>query len=179
VPLLTGDARGPPHRRPPISSTTSANLGNVIASLPLPDALAHLVHPYSPAHQRERQHAVTAVAAPRRRPCSTLAHRAHHPLIGTTRPIGHAEPVIPVGDLAVGENAPEQTCRLPSGRVKGTSANSFPVLRAHVQETKDPSLNVLVISCVQSCQLVKFIGMCRKIQKFVKPVLLETRIQAL
>jgi hypothetical protein len=27
MPLLAGDARGPPHRRPPISATTSANFG--------------------------------------------------------------------------------------------------------------------------------------------------------
>jgi hypothetical protein len=57
------------------------------------------------------------------------------------------------GDLAVGENAPEQTGRPPSGRVKGTSANIFPVLRAHVQETKDPSVNLSVISCGQAASL--------------------------
>jgi hypothetical protein len=43
--------------------------------------------------------------------------------------------------------------------------NSFPVLRIHIQETKDPSVNPLVISCVQSSRLVKFVENCRKLQK--------------
>jgi hypothetical protein len=48
-----------------------------------------------------------------------------------------------------------------------------------VQETKDPDVNLLVISCEQGCWLVKSIENCRKIQKIAKPILLETRNQDL
>jgi hypothetical protein len=41
-----------------------------------------------------------------------------------------------------------------------------------VQELEDLSARLLVSV---SCQLVKSIGMCRKIQKITKPVLLESR----
>jgi hypothetical protein len=40
-----------------------------------------------------------------------------------------------------------------SGRVKGITANSFHVLRVHMQETKDPSVNLLVILCGQAASL--------------------------
>jgi hypothetical protein len=95
VPLLAGDARGPPHRRQPSSATSSANLGTGIAPLPLPGALARLVCPCSPAPRRERQHAIAAVAPPRRWPCSAPAHRAHPPPTSTPCPVDHAEPVHP------------------------------------------------------------------------------------
>jgi hypothetical protein len=69
------------------------------------------------------------------------------------------------GDLTAGENAPEQIGQSPSGAGRGTYANIFPVLGTHVQETKDPPINIFVISCEQGCRLVKSIENCRKIQK--------------
>jgi hypothetical protein len=70
-----------------------------------------------------------------------------------------------VGDLAAGENVPDKPARPPSRAGEGTFANSFPVLRALVQKPEDPSVNCLIISCGQSCQLVKSIRICRKLQK--------------
>jgi hypothetical protein len=39
---------------------------------------------------------------------------------------------------------PEQIGRSPSGAGRGIYANIFPVLSTHVQETKDPPVNVLL-----------------------------------
>jgi hypothetical protein len=95
MPLLAGGARGPPHCRQPSSTTSSANLSTGIAPLPLPGAFARLACPCSPAPRWERQHAVAAAAPPRRRPCSTPTHRAHHLPNNTPCAIGHAEPPHP------------------------------------------------------------------------------------
>jgi hypothetical protein len=44
---------------------------------------------------------------------------------------------------------------------------------------REPSVNPCVILCEQGCWLVKSIGNCRKFQKIVKLILLETRFQTL
>jgi hypothetical protein len=95
MPPVARDARGPPHRRQPSSTTSSANLSMGIAPLPLPGALARLGCPCSPAPRRERQDAVAAATPPRHRQCSTPAHRAHPLPNNTPGPVGRAEPVHP------------------------------------------------------------------------------------
>jgi hypothetical protein len=165
APLLAGGARGPPHHRRPPSALPLAKLGTGITPPHLHGAYACLVHPRSPAPRREREHAAMAAATPRRRPCSTTVPQAHHPPTGTTCPIGHAGPVLPRQKPRRRRERAGQTGQSPSRAGKGTSAISFPVLRAFVQKPEDLSVNPFFIFSLQISQLLKLIGICRKLQK--------------
>jgi hypothetical protein len=146
-------ARRPPHRRAPPSALSPTKLGTGKASPHFRDAHAHPSGPCSSAPRRDHEYPVTAAAIHRRRPCSTPARRAHHPPTSTTWPVGHAEPVHPRWRPRRRRERARADPPVMSGRVKGITANSFPVLRVHMQETKDPSVNLLVISCGQATSL--------------------------
>jgi hypothetical protein len=118
--------------------------------------------PCSPAPHWEHMHAVTATAIHHRRPCSAAAPRAHHPPLDLVGSGGRIGPVLPRPNPRRRREHVDQNRRPPSRAVEGSFAISFPVLGFPVQETED--LFVKPLASV-SCQLVKFIEMCRKIQK--------------
>jgi hypothetical protein len=95
MPPLTGDARAPPRRRQPPSARPPAHLGTQVEPSQLTGARARLTCPCSPVPHRERRYPDTAAAPPRRRPCSTRAHRAQPPPTNSPRPVGHAKPAPP------------------------------------------------------------------------------------
>jgi hypothetical protein len=95
VPLRAGGARGPPQRRRPPSAPPPAKLGIAIAPPHFHNSHARPIRPCSLAPRREREHAATAAATPRRRPCFTAYPCAHHPPSGNAGPVGRAEPVPP------------------------------------------------------------------------------------
>jgi hypothetical protein len=146
-------ARRPPHRRAPPSALSPTKLGTGKAPPHSCDAHARPSGQCSPAPRRDHEHAITAAAIHRRRPCSTPAHRAHHPPTSTTCPVGHAEPVHPRRRPRRRRERAGADPPATSGRAKGITANSFPILRVHMQETKDPSVNLLIISCGQAASL--------------------------
>jgi hypothetical protein len=82
-PPLAGDALAPPRRRQPPSTRPPAHLGTQIVPSQPTSARARLTCPCSPVPRRERRYPDTAAAIPRRRPCSTAAHRVH-PLPSST-----------------------------------------------------------------------------------------------
>jgi hypothetical protein len=120
------------------------------------------LRPCSPAPHREHVCAITAAAIHHRRPCSATAPRAHHPPLDTVGPGGRKGPVLPRPNHRRRREHVEQTRRPPSWAVKGTSANTFSVLGSPVQETKGLFASLLFSV---SCQLIKLIGNCRKLQK--------------
>jgi hypothetical protein len=148
------------------STPSPDQLGIAIASPHYHDAYARLVCPCLPTPRREHEHAITAAAIHRRRPCSATAPQAHHPPLGIVGPVGRVGPVPPRPSPRRRREHAGQTHQPPSRSVKGTSANTFPILRAPVQKPEGPSVNFFVISCGQGCQLVKLIGNCRKLQKW-------------
>jgi hypothetical protein len=147
------------------STPSPAQLGIAIASPHYHDAYARLVRPCSLAPHREHEHTVTTAAIHHHQPCSATAPQAHHPPLGTVGPAGRVGPVPPRPSRRRRREHAGHTHRPPSRSVKGTSANTFPVLRAPVQKPEGSSVNFFVISCGQGCQLVKLLGNCRKLQK--------------
>jgi hypothetical protein len=110
----------------------------------------------APLPSRERE----CTATSRRRPCSTPCLGAHHPPLGTVGPVGRVGPVLPRPSPRRRREPAGQTHQPSSRADKGPSVNSFPILGSPVQETEGLFASLLFSV---SCQLVKSLGMCRKI----------------
>jgi hypothetical protein len=163
-PLPLEKPEPPPHRRPP-SAPPPAEIGTEIASPQLHDARARSILQRSSAPRREHGRTATAAAIPRRRPCSAALPCAHHLPTCAPHSVDGIGPVCPSPKPRRRREHTGQAATAAIWAWQGPHCNLSFNSRVPYAKPEGLSASFSFSLVCKSCQIIKLIEICRKIQK--------------